>query len=66
MTEKRKFAISIKNDVQNRFNSLNINKNQSNYNNKIIDKNHAFTKICENINNMTQKLFQMISNVYKK
>ena len=27
MTAKREFAASIKNDIQNRFNSLNIDKN---------------------------------------
>ena len=63
---KREFAISIKNDIQNRFDSLNIDRNQSNYNNKIINKNHAFTKIRENINDTTQKSSKMISNVYKK
>ena len=65
-TAKRELAISIKNDIQNRFDSLNIDKNQSNYDNKIIDKNYAFTKIRENINDTTQKLLKMISNVYKK
>ena len=65
-TAKREFAISIKNDISNRFDSLNIDKNQSNYDNKIIDKIYAFTKICENINNTTQKSSKMISNVYKK
>ena len=65
-TTKREFAISIKNDVQNWFNSLNIDKNQSNHNNKIIDKNYAFTKICKNINDTTQKSLKMILNVYKK
>ena len=64
-TAKREFAISIKNDIQNRFDSLNIDKNQSNHDNKIIDKNHAFTKIRENINDTTQKSLKMISNIYK-
>ena len=65
-TAKREFAISIKNDIQNRFDSLNIDKNQLNHDNKIIDKNYAFTKIRENINDTTQKSLKMISNVYKK
>ena len=55
-TTKREFAISIKNDVQNRFDSLNIDKNQSNHNNKIINKNYAFTKIRKSINDTTQKI----------
>ena len=63
---KREFAVLIKNDIQNRFDSLNIDKNQSNHNNKIIDKNYAFTKIRKNINDTTQKLSKIISNVYKK
>ena len=65
-TIKREFATSIKNDIQNRFDSLNIDKNQSNHDNKIIDKNDAFTKIRENISDTTQKSLKMISNVYKK
>ena len=66
MMTKREFAVLIKNDIQNRFDSLNIDRNQSNHNNKIIDKNYAFTKIRENINDTTQKSSKMISNVYKK
>ena len=66
MTAKRKFAISIKNDIQNRFDSLNIHKNQSNHDSRIIDKNYAFTKIRESINDTTQKSLKMISNLYKK
>ena len=50
MTIKRKFAASIKNNIQNQFNLLNIDTNQSNHDSKIIDKNHAFTKIREKIN----------------
>ena len=65
-TIKHEFAISIKNDIRNRFDSLNINKNQSNHDNKIINKNHAFTKIRKNIDNTMQKSLKMISNVYKK
>ena len=65
-TAKREFAISIKNDIQNRFDSLNIDKNQLNHDNKIIDKNYAFTKIRENINDTTQKSSKMILNIYKK
>ena len=65
-TTKRKFAVLIKNDIQNRFDSLNIDKNQSNHNNRTIDKNSAFTKIRESINDTTQKSSKMISNVYKK
>ena len=55
-TTKCELVISIKNDIQNRFNSLNIDKNQSNHNNKIINKNYAFTKIRKSINDTTQKI----------
>ena len=62
---QKKFAIAIKNDDKNRFNSSNIKQNQSNQQNKIKKKNHAFSKNRKNIDTM-QKSSKIKCRIFTK
>jgi hypothetical protein len=63
---KREIAASMKNTLEKKFDSSNIDKDQSDHENKVlIKKIHAFSEILENIDTM-QKSSKNVSNVYKK
>ena len=62
---QKKLAITIKKNDKNQFDSSNIKRNQSDQQNRIIKKIHAFSKIREHIDTMQKLSKNKMPNVYK-
>jgi hypothetical protein len=63
---RREIATSMKNTQEKKFDSSDIDKNQSNHEDKVMIKEiHAFSEILKSIDTM-QKSSKNVSNVYKK
>lgn len=63
---KRNFAISIKNNDNNRFDSRGIERSQSNHKREVTKNIRAFSKNRKHIDTMQKSSKKLILNVYKK
>jgi hypothetical protein len=63
---RREIAASMKNTQEKKFDSSDIDRNQSDHEDKVlIEEIHAFSEILESID-MMQKSSKNVSDVYKK